>query len=267
MRREQRTLALALLASLLLWNLPFGGVLSYPFKLVATWLHEMSHGLVMICTGAELDHVVIYKDTSGLSYAVFAISSVGTAAIAAAGYMGTPLWGAVLLVATPNGESARRALLATAVLMLATVIFAIVPTPEEGRFGQLAITGIALALVACALVLPARARVFVAHFIAVQACINALLDIRVLLRPVQAVGGNLTATSDATQMAVNTFGHRAPWGVWFWAIAWLAWSLGVLFVALRISSKLGGKLGEPGDGRLSGSPGHPSAPQAAAPTA
>ena len=41
---ELRTLAIALLASLLLWNLPFGGVLLYPFKLLATWLHELSHG-------------------------------------------------------------------------------------------------------------------------------------------------------------------------------------------------------------------------------
>jgi hypothetical protein len=41
-RLELRTLAFALLASLLLWNLPFGGVLLYPFKLLATWLHELS---------------------------------------------------------------------------------------------------------------------------------------------------------------------------------------------------------------------------------
>ncbi|CAN5345907.1 M50 family metallopeptidase [soil metagenome] len=261
MRRELRTLALALVASLVLWNLPFGGVLSYPFKLVATWLHEMSHGLLMICTGAELDHVVIYKDTSGLSYAVYAISNAGTAAIAAAGYMGTPLWGAVLLVVTPTARRARWALLAFAVVMFATVILAIVPTPEEGRFGQLAITGIASALVVCALVLPPRVRVFVAHFIAAQACINALLDIRVLLRPVQVVGGSLTATSDATQMAVNTFGSHATWGVWFWAVVWLAWSLGVLFVALTISSRASDS------GRANGSREHPSATPGAAPTA
>ena len=235
MRAELRTLALALIASLLLWNLPFGGLVLYPFKILATWLHEMSHGLVMIATGAELDRVVIYRDTSGLSYAVYAVSEPGTAAIAAAGYMGTALWGAVLLVATPTAKTARWALIAIAVLMLVTVIFAIVPTPEEGRFGQWAIAGIAIALAVCGLVLPSRWRVFGAHFIAAQACINALLDIRVLLRPMQAVNGMLTGTSDATAMADNTFGTRHPWAVWFWAIVWLAWSLAVLFVALRVS--------------------------------
>lgn len=235
MRAELRTLALALIASLLLWNLPFGGLVLYPFKILATWLHEMSHGLVMIATGAELDRVVIYRDTSGLSFAVYAVSEPGTAAIAAAGYMGTALWGAVLLVATPTAKTARWALIAIAVLMMVTVVFAIVPTPEEGRFGQWAIAAIAIALAVCGLVLPSRWRVFGAHFIAAQACINALLDIRVLLRPMQAVNGMLTGTSDATAMADNTFGTRHPWAVWFWAIVWLAWSLAVLFVALRVS--------------------------------
>ena len=247
MRAELRTLALALIASLLLWNLPFGGVVLYPFKIQATWLHEMSHGLVMILTGAELDRVVIYRDTSGLSYAVFAVSSVGTAAIAAAGYMGTALWGAVLLVATPTAKTARWALIVVSALMMATVAFAIVPTPEEGRFGQAAVAGLALALAACALVLPPKWRVFVAHFIAAQSCINALLDIRVLLRPMQAVNGFLTGTSDATAMADNTFGTRHPWTVWFWAIAWLAWSLAVLFVALRVSGWRAARSAAPDD--------------------
>ena len=235
MRRELRTLAVALIASLLLWNLPRIGLVLYPFKIFATWLHEMSHGVVMIATGAQLDRVVIYRDTSGLSYAVWAVSSVGTAAIAAAGYMGTALWGVVLLVATPTARAARWALIVLAVLMLVTVVFAIVPTPEEGRFGQWAIAAIAVALAVCGIALPPRWRVFVAHFIAAQSCINALLDIRVLLRPMQAVNGLLTGNSDATAMADNTCGTREPWAVWFWAIVWLVWSLGVLFIALRVS--------------------------------
>jgi len=244
MRGELRTLALALIASLLLWNLPFGGVVLYPFKILATWLHEMSHGVVMIATGAQLDRVVIYRDTSGLSYAVWAISPIGTAAIAAAGYMGTALWGAVLLVATPTAKAARIALIVVAVLMLATAFFAIVPTREEGHFGEWAVAAIAIGLAVCAIVLPPRVRVFGAHFIAAQACINALLDIRVLLRPMQAVNGVLSGNSDATSMAQNTFGVRAAWAVWFWTITWLVWSLAVLFIALRISARSSRRISE-----------------------
>lgn len=234
-RHELRTLALALLASLLLWNLPFGGVLLYPFKLFATWLHELSHGIAMILTGAGFDHIVIYRDTSGLAYAYTSVGAFGTAIIAAAGYMGTALWGAALLVVTPDGKSARRALLVLAVLLVGTTILVVAPAPNGDRFGQWAAPAMGLTVAACALLLPERLRVLVAHFIAAQACVNALLDIRVLLRPSQVVDGKLAGMSDAHNMALNTFGTTQTWAVWTWAIAWLAWSLAVLFVALRVS--------------------------------
>ena len=234
-RHELRTLAVALLASLLLWNLPFGGVLLYPFKLLATWFHELSHGLAMILTGAGFDHVVIYRDTSGLAYAYTSVGSFMTAIIAAAGYMGTPLWGAVLLVVTPDARSSRRALLVLAGLLVMTTILVVAPTPNGDTFGQWVIPAIGAGVALCGLIAPDRWRVLGAHFIAVQACVNALLDIRVLLRPSQVVGGKAAGMSDATNMALHTFGTTESWAVWTWAIIWLAWSLAVLFVALRIS--------------------------------
>jgi hypothetical protein len=235
-RTELRTLAVALLASLVLWNLPYGGIALYPFKLLATWLHEMSHAIVMLITGAGLKHVLIYRDTSGQSLQVWAISDPGTAAIAAAGYMGTPLWGALLLVATPTPRAARRALLVLAAIMALTAATAVQPTPEGDSFGVYATLGIAAALAACAIAVPGRWRVLAAHFIAAQACINALLDIRVLLRPMQVVNGIVSGHSDAHAMALATFGQAPPWAIWFWAVVWLAWSLAVLFVALRYVS-------------------------------
>ncbi len=233
-RSEVRTLAIALLASLLLWNLPFGGVVLYPFKLLATWLHELSHGLAMIVTGAGLDHVEIYRDTSGLAYPSAGTGAFGSAVIAAAGYMGTPLWGALLLVITPTPRAARTALLVLAGLLLLTVVTVIAPTPQGDVLGRWALVAIAAAFAVAATVLPARWRLYVAHFVAAQACVNALLDIRVLLRPSQVVGGNVTNASDAQNMAAATFGTTATWAVWTWAIIWLLWSLAVLFVALRL---------------------------------
>lgn len=235
-RAQLRTLAIALVVSLLLWNLPFGAGILYPFKLLATWFHEMSHGLVMIATGAQLDHIVLYRDTSGLSYAVSAVEPMGTAAIAAAGYMGTPLWGALLLVTTPTPRASRVAMAVLGVAMLATAILAVTPTPDGSRFGPYVVAAIGIAIAICGLVLPGRLRVFCAHFIAAQACINALLDIRVLFRPMQVVNGVVAGTSDSTAMAESTFGTREPWAVTAWALIWLAWSVIVLFIAMRISS-------------------------------
>jgi hypothetical protein len=234
--RDLRTLAIALLASLLLWGLPFGGLLFYPFKLLATWLHELSHGIAMLVTGTGFDHMVIYRDTSGLAYPRSSPGPIAATIIAGAGYMGTPVWGAVLLVATPDARTARRALLVLAVLLVATGMFVVAPTSSGDSFGPYAMVAMGLVLAGCALALPARWRVLVTHFIAAQACVNALLDIRVLLRPSQVVDGLTAPISDAHNMARLTFGTTATWAVWSWAIAWLLWSLAVLFVALRVRS-------------------------------
>ena len=233
-RLELRTLAFALLASLLLWNLPFGGVLQYPFKLLATWLHEMSHGLAMLLTGVGFEHVTIYRDTSGLAYGKSEAGALGRAVIAATGYMGTPLWGAMLLVVTPNARLARWALLVLAALLILTSL-TVIGIPDGDTFGPWAVGAIGGACAAAALVVPARWRLAIAHFIAAQSCVNSILDIRVLLRPSQVVGGKVAGASDAHNMAAATFGTTATWAVWLWAIVWLLWSLGVLYVALRLS--------------------------------
>jgi hypothetical protein len=242
---ELRTLGLALLASLLLWNLPFGGVLSYPFKLLATWLHELSHGLAMFATGAGFDHVLIYRDTSGLAYAKHSVDAFGSAFIAAAGYMGTPLWGAFLLVITPDAKRARYAMLVLAALLVASAFIVVEPTTGGDTFGQWAIAVMGGVVAASAIVLPGRVRVLVAHFIAAQACVNALLDIRVLLRPSQVVDGLVVGMSDAHNMALMTFGTTDTWAVWTWALTWLAWSLVVLFIALRVSGSRAWKRANP----------------------
>ncbi|HEY1554938.1 MAG TPA: M50 family metallopeptidase [Kofleriaceae bacterium] len=235
-RVELRTLAIALLLSLVLWNLPFGGVVLYPFKLLATWMHELSHGIAMVLTGAGFDRMIVYRDTSGLAYATSSVGPVASGVIAAAGYMGTPVWGAVLLVATPDARTARRALLLLAVLLIASAMFVVAPSRDENMFGPYAIAAMGGAVALCAIALPARWRLGVAHFIAAQACVNALLDIRVLLRPSQVVDGIAAAMSDAHNMAMLTFGTTTTWAVWTWALAWLAWSLIVLFAAVRISA-------------------------------
>jgi hypothetical protein len=232
---ELRTLAIALLASLVLWNMPFANVALYPFKLLATWLHELSHGMAMIITGAGFDHIIIYRDTSGLAYAYTSVGSFGTAIIAAAGYMGTPLWGAALLFVTPNARAARTALIVLAVLLVGTTILVIAPAPNGDRFGQYVTPAIGAAIALCAILLPDRWRILFAHFLAAQSCVNALLDIRVLLRPSQVVDGKNAGMSDAHNMAMSTFGTTETWAVWTWAIIWLVWSLAVLFVALRLS--------------------------------
>ncbi len=221
---RNRALVIALLVSLVLWNLPFGGLLLYPFKLFATWLHELSHGVVMLVTGAGFDHLEIYRDTSGLAYARYGVSGPAGAAIASAGYMGAPLFGAVFLVLGQTRRGARSVLAALGLMLALSAALFI-----RNNFGLVAVgIGAAAFLVAAAFAGEALA-VLLVNFVAAQSCINAVLDIRVLFRENLVVNGQAMQASDAHSMAEAAFGPP-----WLWAVVWMVWSLALFFVALRL---------------------------------
>lgn len=221
---RERALALALLASLLLWNLPFGGLLLYPFKLLATWLHELSHGVVMLITRAGFDHMEIYRDTSGLAFAKHGVERAGRAAIASAGYMGTPVVGALLLLLAQSRRGTRGALLGLGIaLALSAALFV------RNGFGVAAVLVGATACFVAAALAGARAISLIVSFIAAQLCINAVLDIRVLYRANLVVNGEVMGASDAHNMARATFGTP-----WMWASIWLLWSFVLFYLALRV---------------------------------
>ena len=56
-------------ASILLWGSPYGGYLLYPFSILATWFHEMGHGLAALAFGFEFQQLVIFPSGSG--YALY----------------------------------------------------------------------------------------------------------------------------------------------------------------------------------------------------
>lgn len=220
-----RAIVIALLASLLLWNLPLGGFVMYPLKLLATWLHELSHGVTMLVTGAGFDHMDIYRDTSGFAIPTRGVGSAASALIASAGYMGTPLCGTAIMLAARSERGARTAL---AVLAAALALSAALWV--RNGFGLGAVLVGAVAMAAAARVASARVAIFVASFVAAQACIHAVLDIRVLFRADLVVDGQVMQASDAHSMAAATFGSPQ-----LWASLWLAWSFAVFYTALRLT--------------------------------
>jgi hypothetical protein len=220
---RQRVLILALLASLILWNLPFGGLILYPFKLLSTWFHELCHGMVMLVTGAGFSHLEIFRDTSGIAYAREEAGPVASALIASAGYLGASTAGAVLLVLGQGERVARIILLGLGILLAVTGIVWV-----HNDFGLVAV---AIGAGACALAAALgseRLAVYAVNFIAAQACVQAVLDIRVLFRTELVINGRAVGASDAHAMASATFGSSK-----LWASVWLFASFVAFFVAMR----------------------------------
>ena len=217
---------LALIVSLGLWSLPFGGFVLYPFKLLSTWVHEMWHGVAMMLTGAGFSRLEVFRDTSGLAFQERGAGGLTVAVIASAGYMGTALLGGLLIVITQRWHRPRTVLLGLSIALGLSLLFWV-----SNDFGQGAVALGAIALLVLARFAPERVVTFVAVFLAAQACINAVLDIRILFRPVLVIDEKIVFVSDAQSMAAATFGPPE-----MWAGIWMAWSFVWFYVALRLSN-------------------------------
>jgi hypothetical protein len=220
--KKHSHLVWALVLSVVLFNLPYGEYLLYPFKLISTWLHELGHGMMATVVGGDFERMVIRADTSGTAYHRGADWVLARALISSAGYMGTSVFGALLLIlGTTSERRSRLALgLVAAVMLLSDLLFV------RNLFGLIAIGGIGAGLAVVALRAPAGAVSALLNLIAAQSCINALLDIRNLF----AFGGGARSgvRSDAAVMAEHLF---LPY--WFWASLWMLVSLGILALTLR----------------------------------
>lgn len=227
---------ISLLLSLFLWSLPFGGIVLYPFKLLATWTHEMCHGLVMLAAGVGFHYLEVFRDTSGVAHAERAIGDANIF-VASAGYMGASLLGAFLLVASQRWQRPRTVLFSLGLALGLSLLLWV-----DNDFGQGAVAIGAIVMVLLARLLPAAGASFLATFLAAQACINAVLDVRVLFSPILVIHGEIVQVSDAHTMSVTAFGPP-----WMWAVLWLVWSFGCLYVALRLTFLR--RRDDPGEGR------------------
>lgn len=219
----QRALLLALLVTLVLWNIPYGSYALYPFKIFATWLHESSHGVMMLVTGAGVRKLEIFRDTSGLAVPRWGVARGAQVAISSAGYMGTALLGAALLVLGTSPKRARLSLGILALLMIASSLFWV-----SNGFGIAAVASFGALIAVMAVFGGDNTCAFVLNLVAAQSCINAVLDIRVLFAANLYVNGRPHQQSDAHAVSSLIGGP-----FWLWAAIWMLWSFALCFVALR----------------------------------
>ncbi len=96
---QKRDVALALAAfmvALVLWQSPAFTPLVYPLRLFVTFIHELGHGIATLLTGGDFLRFEVKSSGAGLAYSNGGIRSI----IIPAGYVGTALFGAILLYFT-----------------------------------------------------------------------------------------------------------------------------------------------------------------------
>ncbi len=228
-RPQARRLLFAALLTIALWFIPYIGIVTYPFRLFVTFIHEGGHAIAALLTGNAVRSLSVAPNASGLTETYMTNGSlVVQAIVSSAGYVGAMLFGALLLVLVRRTVAARMVLAGTAAFIgLLTLVYGfIVPLTHFSVSPFTIVTG---TLLTAGLLLAARyfspqAANFLVGFLAVQCVLNALFD----LKDVLFLSVATDAQTDALNMARAT---GVP--AFFWSLIWIGLAFIILSAALR----------------------------------
>ena len=232
-RPQAMTLLVAATLSVLLWFIPYAEVLTYPFRIFVTFIHEGGHALAALLTGNSVAGLSVAMNASGETYTTPG-GTLSTMFVASAGYLGSMTFGALLLVLIRRTVAARIVLLGSGLLIFAlTMIFGLVtPILSWSAWSGIPFTLTAGVIISVGLILIARfasARVatFFVSFLAVQCVLNALFDLKTVFFLSSPFAP--TVSTDAVNMA-----HATGLPAILWAAVWIMLALGILWFAMRL---------------------------------
>jgi hypothetical protein len=197
--QSRSLLILSTAVVVLVWQLPYGQQLLYPLTLLATYAHEMGHGLTALLTGADFDQMLLHADGSGVA-----------------------MWRG-----NPGRLASRKPRFARGVLALFSVLL-LVSTAVWTRnaFGIAFLLTVALTLGLAAKALPDAAAAFVLHLIAATLCLSWFNNLGYMFSA-QAIVNAVAMPSDSAVIA------QALWlPYWFWGGVVAVFSLGVTALAV-----------------------------------
>jgi hypothetical protein len=212
----------AAITSAVLWQVPYGDYVLYPFTILATWFHEMGHGLTAVLLGGRFDTLEMFSNGSGVArWSGAGFGRLSFAAVAAGGPLGPPVAGALFILAGRARAAARLALGLLAVALLLSVVLVV-----RSFFGVFAVTAWAVLVGAAAFLRAAWARGLAIQFLGVQACLATFVNADYLFRDWVIIDGQ-ALRSDTGQMAEALLLPHWAWGtlLTLWSTALLAGSL------------------------------------------
>lgn len=232
-------LIIAIIVVIVLQNIHTLRFLMYPFNLLATFIHEMSHGLTAATLGGDFKKLVINSDTSG--YALYGYNNTmgvfARATIASAGYMGTAIFGTIMLLFRKKDKFVKVfSILFGAFMILSLIIYI---RSWVGLFFALPFSALLLFV---GLKSNAEFNKFFYNFLASQIALNSLLDIKVLFSvgtKTGGVAGMASLQSDAAKVS-----DLLIFPYWFWAGLWLLTSVLLFLFAFFKPLKASGQVKE-----------------------
>lgn len=236
---QVKLLIVATLISLLIWAasfyFSFANYIVYPLQLFATFVHEGSHVLATLMTGGSVQSLTVSPDTSGVVWSA-TTSWLSRIIVSSAGYLGTTLFGILLLIWFRFKYSSRNALyFSSGFVAFMTVVFGILMPlwnllSLKVGIGEIAFTVISGAVLAGGLFAIAKYASmkwvnFSLAFLAIQCLLNSFNSLKTLL----LISATTNSHSDAMNMAEAT-GIPAI----AWVMIWIIGSVVMISVGLRL---------------------------------
>ena len=235
---QVKLLLIATFLTIGLWFIPYAEYLVYPIRLFVTFIHEGSHAIVAAVTGGSVQSLTIASDGSGVVYSAPS-GFFGSILTSSAGYLGTAIFGVVLLWLMRRTVAPNKVLFGCGVFVgLMTLIFGVLSPifhffSLEVGFTKVAFTVVA-GLVLSGILLAAskfasrKVADFAVAFLAIQCLLNALGDLKTLFFINAPLIGSDIQT-DAGNMAAAT---GIPGFVW--VVVWIAISVAVIALGVRM---------------------------------
>ncbi|MDC0718227.1 M50 family metallopeptidase [Nannocystis bainbridge] len=205
-RRARGALFASAAITLLLYLVPFGGLLIYPLLLLSTLAHELGHGLAALATGGTFHAFYLWPDGSGMAVHSGPEGHVLQAIVAAGGLIGPAI------VAGLCFALARRPAVARVVLgLLGLGFLAAVALVVENPFGFWYISGVGLLLLALAARASATTAQTALVFVAVQLALSVFSRADYLFTASAQTSAGVMP-SDSAHIAAALGGSYLLWG-------------------------------------------------------
>jgi hypothetical protein len=227
-RPQARLLIIATAITVAVWFIPYAEYAVYPIRLFVTFIHESSHALVALITGGSVKSLTIAADGSGVVYSASS-SLFGVLFTSSAGYLGTTIFGVILLYLMRRNVSSQKVLFCLGGLLPFFNFLSL--DVGIGSIGFTVAVGLGLSVGLMALALYANPKIanFAIAFLAIQCLTNALSDLKTLFFINAPLMGSDNISTDAGNMATAT---GVPAIVW--TIMWIVISVGVIGLGIRM---------------------------------
>lgn len=217
-----KALIVAVVATVLLYVVPYGRTIGYPLVLISTIAHEMGHGIAGVLVGGRFESFLVFSDASGTAHVLGYDGRFARAFVSAGGLCGPAVAAALGFFAARRAAWARIAVLVAGALLAVSLLWVV-----RNVFGWIAVGALSAALLGVGLRARAETAQVVLVFLAVQLSLSVFSRGDYLFVSVARTGEG-TFPSDVANMASALF---LPF--WFWGALCGAFSIAVLALGLR----------------------------------